>query len=314
MRADRADHGHARTAGRRAAAGRADVGRAVFRDGPAAAAGHRGADRSGVRESASAGTGAAWTPMSGATCSRGSRIAASACSRNVPSCGACYDSAAERCERDGAELTLTLPIERTLDGKYRLDRALGRGGFGAVFEASDLRLQRQVAAKVMMGSHFGDPDGAPAIRARGAGRGEDRPPEHHARARLRCGRLRRRVPDHGTGGRPDLARGAAALRRDCSRAGVRMVPAIARGPSVRAHAGRRPPRPEAGERDDRRHSRRRRTEDHGLRPRESPRRGNRRHRVGDHRRHGDGHARLHGARGLDRRGRRRARGHLRRSA
>src|SRR5439155_11558861 len=38
----------------------------------------------------------------------------------------------------------------------RLDRAIGRGGFGAVFEATDVRLQRQVAAKVMMGSMFGD--------------------------------------------------------------------------------------------------------------------------------------------------------------
>src|SRR5262249_31291844 len=66
------------------------------------------------------------------------------------------DSTSERCETDDAELALTLPIERTLDGKYRLDRALGRGGFGAVYEASDLRLQRQVAAKVMMGSLFGD--------------------------------------------------------------------------------------------------------------------------------------------------------------
>ena len=47
-------------------------------------------------------------------------------------------------------------MERTLDGKYRLERALGRGGFGAVYEASDLRLQRRVAAKVMMGSLFGD--------------------------------------------------------------------------------------------------------------------------------------------------------------
>src|SRR5207247_906225 len=44
----------------------------------------------------------------------------------------------------------------TLDGKYRLERAIGRGGFGAVFEATDLRLQRLVAAKVMMGSLFGD--------------------------------------------------------------------------------------------------------------------------------------------------------------
>ena len=77
--------------------------------------------------------------------------------KECPACGVCYDSGTDRCERDGAELALTLPIERTLDGKYRLERALGRGGFGAVFEASDLRLQRLVAAKVMMGSLFGDP-------------------------------------------------------------------------------------------------------------------------------------------------------------
>jgi tRNA A-37 threonylcarbamoyl transferase component Bud32/GAF domain-containing protein len=77
--------------------------------------------------------------------------------KECPVCGVCYESAADRCEQDGSELALTLPIERTLDGKYRLERALGRGGFGAVFEASDLRLQRLVAAKVMMGSLFGDP-------------------------------------------------------------------------------------------------------------------------------------------------------------
>jgi uncharacterized protein YndB with AHSA1/START domain len=76
--------------------------------------------------------------------------------KECPACGACYESSATRCEHDGAELTLTLPVERTLDGKYRLERALGRGGFGAVYEATDLRLQRRVAAKVMMGSSFGD--------------------------------------------------------------------------------------------------------------------------------------------------------------
>jgi eukaryotic-like serine/threonine-protein kinase len=76
--------------------------------------------------------------------------------KECPVCGVCYDRASDRCERDGAELALTLPIERTLDGKYRLERAIGRGGFGAVYEASDLRLHRQVAAKVMVGSLFGD--------------------------------------------------------------------------------------------------------------------------------------------------------------
>jgi serine/threonine-protein kinase len=76
--------------------------------------------------------------------------------KECPRCGRCFDGTSERCETDGAELALTLPIERTLEGKYRLDRALGRGGFGAVYEAADLRLHRQVAAKVMIGSLFGD--------------------------------------------------------------------------------------------------------------------------------------------------------------
>jgi hypothetical protein len=86
--------------------------------------------------------------------------------KECPVCGACYESAADRCDRDGTELALTLPIERTLDGKYRLDRALGRGGFGAVFEAFDLRLQRQVAAKVMMvrSSAIRSPSGASNAR------------------------------------------------------------------------------------------------------------------------------------------------------
>jgi hypothetical protein len=48
--------------------------------------------------------------------------------KECPRCGRCFDGASERCETDGAELALTLPIERTLEGKYRLDRALGRGG------------------------------------------------------------------------------------------------------------------------------------------------------------------------------------------
>src|SRR5262249_44876047 len=37
--------------------------------------------------------------------------------KECPVCGACYDSTTDRCERDNAELLLTLPAERTLDGK-----------------------------------------------------------------------------------------------------------------------------------------------------------------------------------------------------
>lgn len=76
--------------------------------------------------------------------------------KECPRCGTCYDGTTNRCEQDDTELVLTLPVERTLNGKYRLERALGRGGFGVVYEASDLRLERRVAAKVMVGSSFGD--------------------------------------------------------------------------------------------------------------------------------------------------------------
>lgn len=76
--------------------------------------------------------------------------------RECPSCGACFDSSAELCETDHTELTLSLPVERTIEGKYRLDRLLGRGGMGAVYEAMDLRLDRKVAIKIMLGSMFGD--------------------------------------------------------------------------------------------------------------------------------------------------------------
>lgn len=76
--------------------------------------------------------------------------------KECPTCGACYDSSDEVCASDGAELTLSLPVERTIEGKYRLERLIGKGGMGAVYEGTDLRLGRRVAIKILTGSMFGD--------------------------------------------------------------------------------------------------------------------------------------------------------------
>ena len=76
--------------------------------------------------------------------------------KECPACGACYDSENEVCARDQRELTLSLPVERVIDQKYRLEQMIGRGGMGAVYEATDLRLNRKVAIKIMLGNMFGD--------------------------------------------------------------------------------------------------------------------------------------------------------------
>jgi eukaryotic-like serine/threonine-protein kinase len=76
--------------------------------------------------------------------------------KECPRCGACFDSSALTCERDGSELILSMPVERTVDGRYRLERLVGRGGMGAVYEATDLRLNRRVAVKILSGKMFGN--------------------------------------------------------------------------------------------------------------------------------------------------------------
>jgi eukaryotic-like serine/threonine-protein kinase len=76
--------------------------------------------------------------------------------KECPQCGACFDRAVERCAKDNSELTLTLPVERIIEARYRLDQLIGKGGMGAVYEAQDLRLNRTVAVKILTGSLFGN--------------------------------------------------------------------------------------------------------------------------------------------------------------
>ncbi|HEV2862041.1 MAG TPA: protein kinase [Pyrinomonadaceae bacterium] len=76
--------------------------------------------------------------------------------KECPRCGRCFDSTAAKCDADGAELQMTLPVERTVEGRYRLERLVGRGGMGAVYEATHLKLKHRVAVKVLGGRLFGD--------------------------------------------------------------------------------------------------------------------------------------------------------------
>jgi hypothetical protein len=76
--------------------------------------------------------------------------------KECPQCGLCYEGSADACERDQEPLTFTLPVQRTIDGRYRLERRLGKGGMGAVYEARDMRLDRKVAVKVLGAASFGD--------------------------------------------------------------------------------------------------------------------------------------------------------------
>jgi hypothetical protein len=75
--------------------------------------------------------------------------------RECPRCGACYGGDVVLCPADGEVPRLTLPVERIIDGKYRVDRRIGRGGMGAVYEGRDLRLDRRIAVKIMLSELFG---------------------------------------------------------------------------------------------------------------------------------------------------------------
>jgi hypothetical protein len=71
--------------------------------------------------------------------------------RECPKCGACYDKDAQICPADESKLA-TLLLERVIAGKYRIQRKIGSGGHGAVYDAWDLGLKRRVAVKVVSGS------------------------------------------------------------------------------------------------------------------------------------------------------------------
>jgi tRNA A-37 threonylcarbamoyl transferase component Bud32 len=80
-----------------------------------------------------------------------------------PRCGACDDSGVGTCAHDGSELA-RIQLPRLLAQRYRLDRRLGRGGMGTVYEAADTALDRRVAVKVIREDLVGSPAAADRFR------------------------------------------------------------------------------------------------------------------------------------------------------
>jgi serine/threonine protein kinase len=75
-----------------------------------------------------------------------------------PTCRRCYEDADAACAQAGHEPPEpSRPGSRLVDGKYRLDRLLGRGGMGAVYEGVHVELERPAAIKLLLPDLAGDP-------------------------------------------------------------------------------------------------------------------------------------------------------------
>jgi tRNA A-37 threonylcarbamoyl transferase component Bud32 len=76
-----------------------------------------------------------------------------------PQCGVCYDTGAGRCAEENANLQV-VRLPRLLAERYRIERRLGRGGMGTVYEATDTALERRVAVKVIRDDLVGSAEAA----------------------------------------------------------------------------------------------------------------------------------------------------------
>ena len=70
--------------------------------------------------------------------------------KECPSCRRCYPDEINHCPQDGDATTPSLLGEPTLDARYLLERRLGQGGMGVVFQARHIFLKTAHAIKVIL--------------------------------------------------------------------------------------------------------------------------------------------------------------------
>ncbi|HEV7843602.1 MAG TPA: serine/threonine-protein kinase, partial [Pyrinomonadaceae bacterium] len=89
-----------------------------------------------------------------------------------PACQHCYEDTDAVCSFDSSVLVPYRHGSRMIAGKYRLDRLLGRGGMGAVYEGTHVDLERPVAVKLLLPDFTADPEALERFRreARAAAR------------------------------------------------------------------------------------------------------------------------------------------------
>ncbi|HKO58980.1 MAG TPA: protein kinase [Thermoanaerobaculia bacterium] len=75
--------------------------------------------------------------------------------RTCTVCGRCFSSEHQFCDVDEQPLVREDGVPRTIEEKYVVTRILGRGGMGSVYMATQKRLNRPVAIKVLLGHLVG---------------------------------------------------------------------------------------------------------------------------------------------------------------
>ncbi len=70
--------------------------------------------------------------------------------KECPTCRRCFPDEINHCPQDGDETTPSLTGEPILDARYQLERRLGQGGMGVVFQARHIFLKTSHAIKVIL--------------------------------------------------------------------------------------------------------------------------------------------------------------------